>query len=52
MRIHVRYRLVVDPGVDREAIDRVMRVHPAHCPVYRSLHPQIQITTALELHEA
>lgn len=47
-RIHVAYRLEVGPLVDREAIDRVMRVHAAHCPVYRSLHPQIQITTSLE----
>ena len=34
---------------ESEAIDRVMRVHAAHCPVYRSLHPQIRITTSLEL---
>lgn len=51
-RIAVTYRLVVDADADRDAIDRVMRVHADACPVYRSLHPQIAITTALDLVEA
>lgn len=51
-RIAVTYRLVVDPGADRDAIDRVLRVHPDACPVYRSVHPQIAITTALDLVDA
>ena len=48
-RIHVTYHLKIEPSVDRDAVDRVMRVHAEYCPVYRSLHPQIQITTSLEL---
>ena len=48
-RIHVTYRLQAEPDVDRELLDRVLRVHQDACPVYRSLHPQITITTGLEL---
>jgi len=48
-RIHVRYRLQVDDAADREAINRVLRVHARECPIYRSLHPQIEIDTSLEL---
>ena len=48
-RIHVRYRLQVDSGVDRDAIDRAMRLHPRSCPVYRSIHPQIDVTTSLDV---
>lgn len=51
-RIAVIYRLVIDPDADRAAVDRVLRVHADACPVYRSLHPQIAITTALDLVEA
>ena len=47
--IHVRYRLPVDSQADRSKIDRVMDFHAQHCGVYRSLHPQIRITTELEL---
>ncbi|MFQ5718539.1 MAG: OsmC family protein [Acidobacteriota bacterium] len=48
-RIHVAYHLQVAPDADRAVIDRVMGMHADHCPVYRSLHPQIQITTSLEI---
>ena len=48
-RIRVTYRLQLDEGADRDAVDRVLRVHADSCPVYRSLHPQIEISTALEL---
>jgi len=48
-RIHVRYRLQVDDAADREAINRVLWVHARECPIYRSLHPQIEIDTSLEL---
>lgn len=51
-RIHVTYRLQVDADVDRGAIDRVLQVHADSCPVYRSIHPQIQVSTSLELVEA
>ena len=47
--VHVRYRLPVAPETDRGKIDRVMGFHAQHCGVYRSLHPQIAITTELEL---
>jgi uncharacterized OsmC-like protein len=50
-RIAVTYRLRVDEETDRERLDRAFEHHPAYCPVYRSLHPQIEITTALELVE-
>lgn len=46
------YRLEVGADVDREAVERVMRVHADRCPVYRSIHPQIHVTTSLELEEA
>jgi uncharacterized OsmC-like protein len=48
-RIHVRYHLRVDDAADRDAIDRVLRVHARECPIYRSLHPQIEIDTSLDL---
>ncbi len=49
--IHVRYRLAVHPATDRSKIDRVMGFHTQHCGIYRSLHPQVEITTELELIE-
>ncbi|RDI76274.1 OsmC-like protein [Gaiella occulta] len=48
-RIHVRYRLRVDADTDHEKIQRAYEHHPARCPVYRSIHPQIACTTELEL---
>jgi uncharacterized OsmC-like protein len=50
-RIHVRYRLVA-PQSQREVVERVHSVHRRFCPVYRSLHPQIEITTSYELARA
>lgn len=50
-RIHVTYHLAVEPDADRAAIQRAYEVHPPNCPVYRSLHPQIQITTDLDLRD-
>ncbi len=47
--IHVRYRLPVVAEADRAKIDRVMGFHARRCGIYRSLHPQIEITTELEL---
>ncbi len=49
--VHVRYRLPVGPETDRSKIDRVMGLHAQHCGIYRSLHPQVEITTELELIE-
>jgi uncharacterized OsmC-like protein len=41
----------VDGQSDREKLDPAFEHHPAYCPAYRRLHPQIEITTALELVE-
>lgn len=52
-RIHITYRLNIDGGLadqSAEAIERVMRVHAAACPVHRSISGCIDITTELELH--
>lgn len=47
-RIHVRYRLVA-PESQRDVVERVHSVHQRFCPVYRSLHPQVEVTTSYEL---
>ena len=47
-KIHVCYRLPVVAEADRAKVDRVMGFHARHCGVYRSLHPQIEITTELQ----
>ena len=51
-RIYVTYHLSTDTDADRTVINRVMEVHPGGCPVYRSLHPQIEITASLDLDTA
>jgi uncharacterized OsmC-like protein len=43
-RIHVVYE-VVAPEDARETIERVHGFHREKCPVYRSLHKAIDITT-------
>ena len=43
-RIRVKYSLECAPE-QRETAGRVHGFHAQSCPVYRSLHPQIQITT-------
>lgn len=48
-RIEVTYQLAVDPDADTEKVDRAFRAHPPRCPVYRSIHPQIEVTTVLEV---
>ena len=48
-RIRVRYRLAVDPDVDRAAVQRAFDHHMPYCPVYRSLRAAIEMTTELEL---
>ncbi len=50
-RIEVRYRLRVDPGADRAAIERAHEHHPRSCPVARSLAGSIEISTTLEVVE-
>jgi uncharacterized OsmC-like protein len=44
-RIHVRYRLTVDPGVDLAVVERVHGFHADKCPVARSIRDAIAITT-------
>ena len=46
-RIHVRYLLTVDPGVDLAVVERVHGFHPDKCPVARSIRDAIAITTEL-----
>ena len=51
-RINITYKLKIDPQLleeKRDAIDRVMRVHPNSCPVYRSISGSIDISAELEL---
>ena len=51
-RINITYKLKIDPELlkeQRDAIDRVMSVHPNSCPVYRSISGSIGITAELEL---
>ena len=50
-RIHVRYRLRVEPGTDRDAIQRAFDRHMQSCPVYRSIGGSIEITTELDVLE-
>ncbi len=48
-RIHVVYRLAVTGDAPRETIQRVHAVHHDGCPVYRSIHRAIEITTELAI---
>lgn len=47
-RIHVVYTLQA-PREQKDTIERVHRIHANYCPVYRSLHKAIEITTEYEL---
>lgn len=49
-RIHVIYHIAA-PADARETIERLHQVHAQHCPVYRSLHKAIEITTDFQLKE-
>lgn len=48
-RVRVTYHLRVPGDVDRTAIERVHGMHARFCPVYRSVHPQIECRTTLVL---
>lgn len=48
-RIHVSYRLRLDPDADREKVERAFERHMPYCPVYRSIERAIDVTTSLEL---
>ena len=45
-RIHVKY-LLQAAGEDEATINRAFDLHPMRCPVYRTLHKCIDITTEL-----
>jgi uncharacterized OsmC-like protein len=47
-RIHVAMRLVADENV-RETVERVHGVYAMRCPLYRTLHTAITLTSAVEL---
>ncbi|HEY1470448.1 MAG TPA: OsmC family protein [Candidatus Acidoferrum sp.] len=47
-RIHVAMRLVA-PENARETIERTHGVYAMHCPLYRTLHKAIQLTSSFEL---
>jgi uncharacterized OsmC-like protein len=47
-RIHVVYRLNA-PRDAQETIERAHRLHHMSCPVYRTLHQAIDITTEYQL---
>jgi uncharacterized OsmC-like protein len=47
-RIHVAMQLVAQEGA-REKIQRVHELYPMHCPLYRTLHKAIQLTSSVEL---
>ena len=49
-RIRVRYHLAAD-GELRDTVDRVHDAHHRSCPVYRTLHRCIDITTEWVLDE-
>jgi len=47
-RIHVVYTLAT-PEENRTVVERVHAMHATHCPVFRSLHTAIDITTEYKL---
>ncbi len=50
-RIHVRYTLLVDPGVDRDKIQRAFDAYMPKCPVYVSIRAAIDVTHELDVRE-
>ena len=47
-RIHVAMRLVAADDV-KVVVERVHGVYPMHCPLYRTLHKAIQLTSTCTL---
>ena len=47
-RIHVAMRLVA-PEAARETVERTHGIYTMRCPLYRTLHKAIQLTSSLEL---
>ncbi len=50
-RIHVLFHLKA-PAAARETVERVHGFYAQKCPVYRSIHTSITITSTFELEEA
>jgi uncharacterized OsmC-like protein len=49
-RIHVKMRLQA-PAATRDAVDRVHGIYAMRCPLYRTLHNAIALSSAVELVE-
>lgn len=47
-RIDVAMRLIA-PEESREAVERTHSTYAMHCPLYRTLHKTIQLTSSFEL---
>ena len=47
-RIHVMMRLVA-PEALKETVERAHAAYAMHCPLYRTLHNAIQLTSSFEL---
>ena len=47
-RVHVKF-LLKAPDTVRETVDRVHGIYKDKCPVYRTLRPAMEITSAYEL---
>ena len=47
-RIHVAMRLVAPEGV-RATVERTHNVYAMRCPLYRTMHKTIQLTSSFEL---
>lgn len=47
-RIHVAMRLVA-PETSRETVERVHGMYAMRCPIYRTLHNAIQLSSSYEL---
>jgi len=47
-RIHVEMRLAASAEL-RETVERVHGIYPMNCPLYRTLHKTIQLTSTFSL---
>ena len=47
-RVHVSFRLAAPDNV-REIVDRVHGLYAMQCPLYRTLHTAIALTSSVEL---
>ena len=47
-RIHVSMRLVA-PEAAREKVERLHAMYPMNCPLYRTLHNAVRLTSSVEL---